>query len=88
MENTEDGEGEEENIYEEINVKDNKTNPLFLSISQGRRDQLEMYRFAGWDLDKKMSKLNIVDRGDKVDMVNKFDMVDKVRCIFFYRTIT
>ena len=44
----------EENIYEEIIPKDRKigrVNSLFLSISEGRRKQLKMNKFAGWDLD-------------------------------------
>ena len=28
-----------------------RANPLFLSISEGRRKQLQMNKFAGWDLD-------------------------------------
>ena len=44
---------EEENIYENIVPKDRKicrANSMFLSISECRRKQLEMNKFAGWDL--------------------------------------
>jgi hypothetical protein len=54
----------EENIYEEIIPKDRKigrANSLFSSISEGRRKQLQMNKFAGWDLDLVM--------GDSVDKV-------------------
>jgi len=55
-------EKDEENIYEEIIPGDREMtryNSLFLSISQGRREQLEMYRFLGWELDMedKMDKM-------------------------------
>jgi hypothetical protein len=55
---------EEKNIYEEIISKDRKigrANSLFSSISEGRRKQLQMNKFAGWDLDLVM--------GDSVDKV-------------------
>ena len=45
---TEDGEG---NIYEEIIPPHTR---LFFSISQGRRDNLELYKFADWDLEDKL----------------------------------
>jgi len=49
-------EGEEGNIYEEIT--ETATIPphrrLFFNISQGRRDNLEMYKFADWDLEDKL----------------------------------
>lgn len=49
-------EGEEGNIYEEIT--ETVTIPphrrLFFNISQGRRDNLEMYKFADWDLEDKL----------------------------------
>ena len=53
-------EGEEGNIYEEITetVTETATIPphrrLFFNISQGRRDNLEMYKFADWDLEDKL----------------------------------
>ena len=36
------------NIYEEIIPPDKR---MFYSISQGRRHNLEMYKFADWDLE-------------------------------------
>ena len=56
----------EENFYEEIIPRERKigrANSLFLSISEGRRKQLQMNRFAGWDLD---CELGTGDRVDKV----------------------
>ena len=49
-------EGEEGNIYEEITetVTIPKHRRLFFNISQGRRDNLEMYKFADWDLEDKL----------------------------------
>ena len=44
---------EEENIYEEIIPKDRKigrATSMILSNSEGRRKQLQMNKFAGWDL--------------------------------------
>ena len=41
------------NIYEEIMPPDKR---LFYSISQGRRDNLEMYKFADWDLEEKLKQ--------------------------------
>ena len=60
-----------ENIYEEIIPRGSKTgraNSLFLSISEGRRKQLQMNRFAGWDLDCELVM------GDSVDKVGGEDM--------------
>ena len=65
-ENLDENEEGDENIYEEIIPEDKEMtsyNSLFLSISQGRREQLEMYRFLGWELDMEMS------RGDKMEKV-------------------
>ena len=59
---------EEENIYEEIIPKDRKigrANSMFLSISEGRRKQLQMNKFAGWDLDY---ELVMVDSLEKVGL--------------------
>ena len=39
------------NIYEEIIPPHRR---LFLSISQGRRENLSLYRFADWDLEDKL----------------------------------
>ena len=44
---------EEENIYEEIIPQDRKigrANSMYLSTSEGRRKQLQMNKFSGWDL--------------------------------------
>ena len=41
------------NIYEEILPPDKR---LFYSISQARRDNLEMYKFADWDLEEKLKQ--------------------------------
>jgi len=62
-ENLEENEEGDENIYEEIIPEDREMtryNSLFLSISQGRREQLEMYRFLGWELDME------INNGDKM----------------------
>ena len=67
-EQLEEKEDEDANIYEEIIPQERKigrSNSMFFSISQGRRDQLEMYRFAGWDLDLEMK------RGDKVNKIRR-----------------
>ena len=56
---------ESENIYEEIQPlekdrdkeRGNKKDPdkrLFFSISKGRRENLEMYKFADWDLEDRL----------------------------------
>ena len=39
------------NIYEEIIPPHRR---LFLSISQGRRENLSLYKFADWDLEDKL----------------------------------
>lgn len=44
-------EGDGGNIYEEIIPPHRR---LFFSISQGRRDNLELYKFADWDLEDKL----------------------------------
>ena len=44
-------ETEDANIYEEINPPDRK---MFLSISKGRRDNMQMYKFADWDLEDRL----------------------------------
>ena len=56
----------EENIYEEIipkNRKVGRSSSLFFSLSEGRRKQLLMNKFAGWDLDL---ELVMGDSADKV----------------------
>jgi hypothetical protein len=55
----------EENIYEEIipqNRRAGRANSLFFSISEGRRKQLQMNRFAGWDLDCELVMRDSVDK--------------------------
>jgi len=47
----EDTSGTENNIYEEIIPPDRR---LFYSISKGRRENLELYKFADWDLEEKI----------------------------------
>jgi len=49
------GQEEEEaaNIYEEIIPPDKR---LFYSISKGRRENLELYKFADWDLEEKLKE--------------------------------
>ena len=57
------GEGSHCNIYEEIIPPHRR---LFYSISQGRRDNLELYKFADWDLEDKLRpKIDKVTRGNK-----------------------
>jgi len=41
------------NIYEEIIPPDKR---LFYSISKGRRENLELYKFADWDLEEKIKE--------------------------------
>merc|ERR1719414_982852 len=41
------------NIYEEIIPPDKR---LFYSISKGRRENLELYKFADWDLEEKLKE--------------------------------
>merc|ERR1712066_358713 len=49
---------ESENIYEEIQPRDKESRDsdkrLFFSISKGRRENLEMYKFADWDLEDRL----------------------------------
>ena len=50
---------ESENIYEEIQPRDKERDKdpnkrLFFSISKGRRENLEMYKFADWDLEDRL----------------------------------
>lgn len=49
----EDTSGTENNIYEEIIPPDRR---LFYSISKGRRENLELYKFADWDLEEKIKE--------------------------------
>ena len=59
-----------DNIYEEIKPiqppdRDRDRDPdkrLFYSISKGRRENLEMYKFADWDLEDRLR----VPKTDKV----------------------
>ena len=53
MKNDQDEDNSVNNIYEEILPPDKR---LFYSISQGRRDNLEMYKFADWDLEEKLKQ--------------------------------
>ena len=56
----------EENIYQEIipkNRKVGRSSSLFFSLSESRRKQLLMNKFAGWDLDL---ELVMGDSADKV----------------------
>ena len=46
------------NIYEEIIPPDKR---LFYSISKGRRENLELYKFADWDLEEKIIAISISD---------------------------
>ena len=50
------------NIYEEIIPPDKR---LFYSISKGRRENLELYKFADWDLEEKLKE-------PKTDKVMRF----------------
>ena len=46
-----------DNIYEEIPPLDrdrDRDRRLFYSISKGRRENLEMYKFADWDLEDRL----------------------------------
>jgi len=66
-------EDENENIYEEINHQDRKMpkhDSLFFSISQGRREQLEMYRFSGWDLNLEINRGEQIDKECIIDKNN------------------
>ena len=69
-----------DNIYEEIQPldkdrdreKDKDKQRLFYSISKGRRENLEMYKFADWDLEDRL-------RAPKTDKVyiylSKFHLI-------------
>ena len=57
----EDASGTENNIYEEIIPPDRR---LFYSISKGRRENLELYKFADWDLEEKIKE----PKTDKVEI--------------------
>ena len=61
------GQEEEEaaNIYEEIIPPDKR---LFYSISKGRRENLELYKFADWDLEEKLKE----PKTDKVRVIMRF----------------
>ena len=55
-----------ENIYEEIIPSEKKvgrSNSLFFSISQGRREQMELYKFTGWSMEEEMNEM---DKADEV----------------------
>ena len=61
------------NIYEEIIPPDKR---LFYSISKGRRENLELYKFADWDLEEKIKE----PKTDKVcvDQINEPLQIDHV----------
>lgn len=65
-------ETEDANIYEEINPPDRK---MFLSISKGRRDNMQMYKFADWDLEDNI-------RNKKQESIKIQDFIEKVRIYF------
>ena len=59
-----------ENIYEEIIPREKKvgrSNSFFFSISQGRREQMELYKFTGWNMEEDMNKM---DKADKVEIIS------------------
>ena len=53
------------NIYEDIIPPDKR---LFYSISKGRRENLELYKFADWDLEEKLKE----PKTDKVRVLMMF----------------
>ena len=63
---------DEENIYEEINHinrNDERSSSLSLSLSEGRRKQLQINKFSGWDPDYERVMGDSVDKvgGEETD---------------------
>ena len=53
-----------ENIYEEIIPREKKivrSNSMFFSISPGRREQMELHKFTGWNKEEEMNKVTKVE---------------------------
>ena len=54
-----------DNIYEEIIPMEKKivrSNSLFFSISPGRREQLQLHKFTGWDMEEEKNKMNKAEK--------------------------
>jgi len=69
------------NIYEEIIPPDKR---MFYSISQGRRHNLEMYKFADWDLEERLKqpgtdKDNYIKPQEIKSSLNKKSSLRKLR---------